>query len=61
MESRRLSVFTKALLSAIFSHIFSLPACFGRSYKFEVKSKNELGAGPVSEPVSFNTESGTEP
>ncbi|KAM7375612.1 hypothetical protein PAMA_014627 [Pampus argenteus] len=27
------------------------------SYEFKVKPKNELGAGPSSEPVSFNTES----
>uniref|UniRef100_A0AAQ6AL51 Fibronectin type-III domain-containing protein n=1 Tax=Amphiprion ocellaris TaxID=80972 RepID=A0AAQ6AL51_AMPOC len=27
------------------------------SYEFKVKPKNELGAGPPSEPVSFNTES----
>ncbi|XP_076579431.1 ABI family, member 3 (NESH) binding protein b isoform X5 [Chaetodon auriga] len=27
------------------------------SYEFKVKPKNELGAGPLSEPVSFNTES----
>ncbi|XP_027866361.1 ABI family, member 3 (NESH) binding protein b isoform X10 [Xiphophorus couchianus] len=27
------------------------------SYEFTVKPKNELGEGPVSEPVSFNTES----
>nr|XP_043872075.1 target of Nesh-SH3-like isoform X7 [Solea senegalensis] len=27
------------------------------SYEFKVKPKNELGAGPHSEPVSFNTES----
>ncbi|KAM3585453.1 uncharacterized protein V6R79_017942 [Siganus canaliculatus] len=27
------------------------------SYEFTVKPKNELGAGPQSEPVSFNTES----
>ncbi|CAF91823.1 unnamed protein product, partial [Tetraodon nigroviridis] len=27
------------------------------SYEFTVKPKNELGVGPVSEPVSFNTES----
>ncbi|XP_069577323.1 target of Nesh-SH3-like [Brachyistius frenatus] len=27
------------------------------SYEFTVKPKNELGAGPPSEPVSFNTES----
>lgn len=30
-----------------------------QSYEFKVKPKNELGAGPSSEPVSFNTESGT--
>ena len=29
------------------------------SYEFKVKPKNELGEGPSSEPVSFNTESGT--
>lgn len=28
------------------------------SYEFKVKPKNELGEGPLSEPVSFNTESG---
>lgn len=28
------------------------------SYEFKVKPKNELGEGPPSEPVSFNTESG---
>ncbi|KAA8578477.1 hypothetical protein FQN60_007047, partial [Etheostoma spectabile] len=28
------------------------------SYEFKVKPKNVLGAGPPSEPVSFNTESG---
>lgn len=28
------------------------------SYEFKVKPKNELGTGPLSEPVSFNTESG---
>ncbi|XP_030265031.1 ABI family, member 3 (NESH) binding protein b isoform X12 [Sparus aurata] len=27
------------------------------SYEFKVKPKNELGEGPLSEPVSFNTES----
>ncbi|CAJ1086856.1 target of Nesh-SH3-like isoform X5 [Xyrichtys novacula] len=27
------------------------------SYEFKVKPKNELGVGPLSEPVSFNTES----
>uniref|UniRef100_A0A665U667 ABI family, member 3 (NESH) binding protein b n=1 Tax=Echeneis naucrates TaxID=173247 RepID=A0A665U667_ECHNA len=27
------------------------------SYEFKVKPKNEMGAGPPSEPVSFNTES----
>ncbi|XP_041822537.1 target of Nesh-SH3-like isoform X21 [Chelmon rostratus] len=27
------------------------------SYEFKVKPKNEMGAGPLSEPVSFNTES----
>ncbi|XP_068612473.1 target of Nesh-SH3-like [Brachionichthys hirsutus] len=27
------------------------------SYEFTVKPKNELGSGPLSEPVSFNTES----
>ncbi|XP_071383556.1 target of Nesh-SH3-like, partial [Centroberyx affinis] len=27
------------------------------SYEFKVKPKNELGAGPPSDPVSFNTES----
>uniref|UniRef100_A0A3P8VL81 ABI family, member 3 (NESH) binding protein b n=1 Tax=Cynoglossus semilaevis TaxID=244447 RepID=A0A3P8VL81_CYNSE len=27
------------------------------SYEFKVKPKNELGAGPASQPVSFNTES----
>ncbi|KAM9835977.1 ABI family, member 3 (NESH) binding protein b [Aulostomus maculatus] len=27
------------------------------SYEFKVKPKNDLGAGPLSEPVSFNTES----
>ncbi|KAI3366229.1 hypothetical protein L3Q82_010038, partial [Scortum barcoo] len=29
----------------------------GSSYEFTVKPKNELGAGPPSEPVSFSTES----
>lgn len=33
--------------------------CFLHSYEFKVKPKNELGVGPLSEPVSFNTESGT--
>ncbi|XP_023656724.1 target of Nesh-SH3 isoform X7 [Paramormyrops kingsleyae] len=28
-----------------------------RSYEFKVKPKNELGEGPTTEPVSFNTES----
>ncbi|XP_048855314.1 target of Nesh-SH3-like isoform X8 [Brienomyrus brachyistius] len=28
-----------------------------RSYEFKVKPKNELGEGPATEPVSFNTES----
>ena len=28
------------------------------SYEFKVKPKNELGEGPASEAVSFNTESG---
>lgn len=31
------------------------------SYEFKVKPKNELGEGPLSESVSFNTESGTKP
>ena len=31
---------------------------FLHSYEFKVKPKNELGEGPSSEPVSFNTESG---
>lgn len=34
---------------------------FHDSYEFKVKPKNELGVGPPSEPVSFNTESGTVP
>lgn len=29
------------------------------SYEFKVKPRNELGSGPPSEPVTFNTESGT--
>lgn len=36
------------------SPVFFLPY----SYEFKVKPKNELGEGPPSEPVSFNTESG---
>lgn len=36
------------------SPLFFLPY----SYEFKVKPKNELGEGPPSEPVSFNTESG---
>lgn len=32
---------------------------FVHSYEFKVKPKNELGEGPPSEPVTFNTESGT--
>ncbi len=35
-------------------HVFVLPY----SYEFKVKPKNELGEGPPSEPVTFNTESG---
>lgn len=31
---------------------------FFYSYEFKVKPKNELGEGPLSDPVSFNTESG---
>ncbi|TDG96013.1 hypothetical protein EPR50_G00235030 [Perca flavescens] len=34
------------------------PGILGNSYEFKVKPKNELGAGPPSEPVTFNTESG---
>ncbi len=36
------------------SAVFVLPY----SYEFKVKPKNELGEGPLSEPVTFNTESG---
>lgn len=49
--------FTTWMIASVNDSLSILPVFF-YSYEFKVKPKNELGAGPPSEPVSFNTESG---
>lgn len=58
-RQRGFSVLFLLCLSNISANLFL--SVFPDRYEFKVKPKNELGAGPPSEPVSFKTESGTVP